>query len=400
MKLDCKRRYQKQAYIEYFCCAALFKMTTSGLLSKPKIIHLSSAHHDHDVRIFLKECRSLAKLFPDHEIHLVLPGVEPRLEDGVHIHSSGPRGNSKFQRMYHTVNQVYQKALELDGICYHLHDPELLRLSLKLQRKGKKVIYDAHEDLPRQFMGNSRLPGRSIILRVIEWVENFYASKAHGIITATPYIANRFLKINPNTTDINNFPLETEIEFIDHQSVQKEKIVCYIGGIWPSRGITELVDALDASGPRLALAGKIDADFKSILAQRQGWTQVDELGFIDRQASMELKQKALAGIVTFLPLPNHVNAQPNKIFEYMAAGLPVIGSNFPLWKALIETNNCGLCVDPTRPDEIAQAIRFLVENPEKAAEMGENGRKMVQNTYNWTAEEKKMLAFYQKVLVS
>ena len=95
-------------------------MTTSGLLSKPKIIHLSSAHHDHDVRIFLKECRSLAKLFPDYEIHLVLPGVEPRTEDGVHIHSSGPRGNSKFQRMYHTVNQVYQKALELDsrGVCH------------------------------------------------------------------------------------------------------------------------------------------------------------------------------------------------------------------------------------------------------------------------------------------
>ena len=66
----------------------------------------------------------------------------------------------------------------------------------------------------------------------------------------------------------------------------------------------------------------------------------------------------------------------------------------------IGPNTAIIMLSSMTPDEIAQAIRFLVENPEKAAEMGENGRKMVQNTYNWTAEEKKMLAFYQKVLVS
>jgi glycosyltransferase involved in cell wall biosynthesis len=101
-----------------------------------------------------------------------------------------------------------------------------------------------------------------------------------------------------------------------------------------------------------------------------------------------------------LPFPNHINAQPNKIFEYMAAGLPVIGSNFPLWKELIEGNECGLCVDPTQPSEIAAAINYLASHPEQALRMGANGKKMVQNTYNWTAEERKLQAFYQKVLAS
>ena len=115
---------------------------------------------------------------------------------------------------------------------------------------------------------------------------------------------------------------------------------------------------------------------------------------------MQLKQQAIAGVVTFLPLPNHINAQPNKIFEYMAAGLPVIGSNFPLWKELIEGNACGLCVNPTQPSEIAAAIHYLASHPEQALQMGANGKKMVQNTYNWTAEERKLQAFYQKVLAS
>lgn len=375
-------------------------MTNSGLSSKPKIIHLSSAHHDGDVRIFLKECQSLAASLPDYEIHLILAGVEPRIENGVHIHCSGPRGASKFQRMYHTVNQVYQKALELDGVCYHLHDPELLRLALKLKRKGKKVIYDAHEDLPRQFIGNSSLPFKQLFAFIIERVENFFAKRMNGIITATPYIAARFKNINANTIDINNYPLSTEIEIIEAPTHAKENYVCYIGGIWPSRGLLTLVDAFEKSEVKLALAGKIEPAFKTTLKQSRGWKNVQELGFIDRKTSIELKQKALAGIVTFLPLPNHVNAQPNKIFEYMSAGLPVIGSNFPLWKALIEDNHCGICVNPENSDEIAGAIQYLAANPDIASQMGENGRKMVQSTYNWTAEEKRLVGFYLKILAS
>ncbi|MEN9742558.1 MAG: hypothetical protein RLZZ65_363 [Bacteroidota bacterium] len=400
MKSDSERRYQKHTYIEYFCSVAQLKMTQQQVLKSPRIIHLSSAHHDRDVRIFLKECRSLVTLFPNHEIHLVLAGVEARIEDGVHIHNAGPRVNSRRKRMTTTVNQVLQKALELDGVCYHLHDPELLRIAFKLKRNGKKVIYDAHEDLPRQFMGNSTVPGRKIISWGVEFIEDFIAARLDGIITATPYIAERFKRKHPNTIDVNNFPLANEIEFIENQQTQKEPFVCYIGGIWPSRGIAELVAALEHTQIELALAGQIEPEFKAKLTQLKGWSKVRELGFIDRQTSMQLKQQAIAGVVTFLPLPNHINAQPNKIFEYMAAGLPVIGANFPLWKALIEANYCGICVDPENPTEIAKAIQFLAENPEKAKEMGENGRKMVQNTYNWPAEEKKLLAFYQKVLAS
>ena len=374
------------------------KSTVNQEPEKLKIVHLTSAHNDRDVRIFLKECRSLARNYPSAEIHLILAGVEERLEDGVHIHSVPKRTGNILTRMWRTVNQVHKKALSLNGDIYHIHDPELLRIAFRLKRGGKKVIYDAHEDLPRQISGKSYLPVKGLIAFLTEIIEDFVSARLTGVLAATPFIAERFKKINPNTIDINNFPLESEIEFIAETGIQKENNVCFIGGISPIRGTKELVDAMAFTDCQLALAGEIPSDFRTTLIESAGWENVHELGFVDRNTSMLIKQKAIAGIVTFLPFPNHVNAQPNKIFEYMAAGLPVIGSNFPMWRDLLEKNKCGICVDPADPKAIAKAITYLKTHPEEAKAMGENGKRLVQETYNWKAEEKKLFEFYQALM--
>ena len=129
-----------------------------------------------------------------------------------------------------------------------------------------------------------------------------------------------------------------------------------------------------------------------------GWACVNALGFLSREQMRQTLSRSVAGIVTFLPVPNHIDAQPNKIFEYMSAGLPVIASHFPLWREIIEGNECGLCVDPLDPAAIAAAMDRLVENPDLARRMGENGRRAVHERYNWGVEEKKLLALYGKLL--
>jgi glycosyltransferase involved in cell wall biosynthesis len=98
-------------------------------------------------------------------------------------------------------------------------------------------------------------------------------------------------------------------------------------------------------------------------------------------------------------MPNHIDAQPNKMFEYMSAGLPLIASDFPLWREIVEGNDCGVCVDPADPAAIAEAIDRLVENPDLARRMGENGQRAVHERYNWAIEEKKLLALYDTVLL-
>ncbi|MNR34850.1 GDP-mannose-dependent alpha-(1-6)-phosphatidylinositol monomannoside mannosyltransferase [compost metagenome] len=125
---------------------------------------------------------------------------------------------------------------------------------------------------------------------------------------------------------------------------------------------------------------------------------VDDHGFVGRGEVREIMSRSVAGVVTFLPAPNHIDAQPNKMFEYMSAGIPVIGSNFPLWKTIIEGNQCGVCVDPADPVEIAAAIDHLFIHQSEAREMGVRGRIAVLEKYNWDSEGAKLIALYQEIL--
>ena len=80
------------------------------------------------------------------------------------------------------------------------------------------------------------------------------------------------------------------------------------------------------------------------------------------------------------------------------AGLPIICTNFILWREFVERCHCGICVDPENEDEIADAIRYLLDHPDEARQMGENGRRAVKEEFNWGVEEKKLLALYEDVL--
>ena len=82
----------------------------------------------------------------------------------------------------------------------------------------------------------------------------------------------------------------------------------------------------------------------------------------------------------------------------MSAGIPVIASDFPNWRAIVEEAQCGLLVDPMNPQVIADAITYVFENPEKAEQMGKQGRKAVETKYNWEHEKDALLELYKKVL--
>lgn len=173
--------------------------------------------------------------------------------------------------------------------------------------------------------------------------------------------------------------------------------VCYVGGLGATRGIRELVQActLLRSPTRLSLAGNFsESKLETEMHSLPGWQQVDMHGHLDRAGVRRVMARAIAGLVTLHPTSNYIEALPVKMFEYMAAGIPVIASDFPLWRSIIDVERCGICVDPLDAKAIAEAIDYLATHPKVAYQMGANGRRAVMATYNWALQATRLLEFY------
>ena len=361
-----------------------------------KVCHFTSVHPYKDTRIFLKECATLVA--SGYEVHLVAPDAPDQVINGLNLHSVQSPSGGRLARMTKMVWSVYQKVRALNADIYHFHDPELLPLGLILKWTGKKVIYDTHEDVPRDILTKTWIPAglRKLISRVFEVFENFAAKQMSFVITATPFIQKRFAKITAKSQAVNNYPILDELEYGDQDWGQKERAVTYVGSITAIRGIMEMVEAIGQTEAKLLLGGQFSpAQLRNQVVTLPGWERVEELGQLRRSEVARVFSLCCAGLVLLHPGPNHTDAQPNKLFEYMSAGIPVIGSNFPLWREIIEGNKCGICVDPLDPADIAAAISWLIEHSQEAQAMGDNGRKAVREKYNWGTEGKTLVAIYE-----
>ena len=366
-------------------------------MKKNKVCHITTVHPLSDTRIFHKECTSLSEA--GFEVYLIVQHNKKETINNINIHPL-PSPKNRKDRILNLTKSAYKKALETNAEIYHFHDPELIPLGIKLRKIGKKVIYDVHEDVPRQIMSKPYLNKftKPFISKSFEIYENWASKKFNYIIAATPHIRNRFLKINKNTVDINNFPRLNELfEPVDWKFRKNE--ICYIGGISRIRGIIELVKALEYVDTTLHLAGNFESEkLKKEVMSLQGWKRVKYYGFVNREKVKDILKQIKIGMVTLHPTINYLDSLPVKMFEYMSAGIPVVGSNFPLWKDILEKNKCGVCINPLDPKEIANAINYLLSNNEVAKEFGKNARNLIKNKYNWESEEKKLIRLYKNLL--
>lgn len=365
------------------------------------VCHLTSAHPRYDIRIFRKECRTLAK---HHKVSLVVAdGLGDEVIEDISIYDIGkPKGRR--ERILDGPGKVFAMALRVDADVYHLHDPELLRIVAALKSKGKKVIFDAHEDLPKQILSKPWVP--AAVRYPVAWgaylYERWVLRKVDAVVAATPAIGSKFQSWGLQTTVVNNYPFLYELGHDNqHHPKSNPPSFCYVGGITGIRGIEYMVRAFELLPNGFAvlkMAGPFEEEpVRTKVRGMLGYQKVKELGVLNRSDVAELMGESRAGLVTFLPVPNHLEAQPNKMFEYMSAGLPVICSDFPLWRELIERYRCGICVDMSRPQALADAIRFVVEHPEEAVAMGQRGREAVTRHCNWERESSELVSLYASI---
>ncbi len=364
-----------------------------------KICHVTTVHPPRDNRIFHKECVSLAEA--GHDVSLLAAGrAEYSDERGVRTVMVPVRYRSRPGRMLKAPRILARKVISLKPDVVHFHDPEFLQVVGKLRRKGIKLIYDVHEDVPRQILAKSWIPHgiRHFLSARIERYENRRASRVDYVITATPFIAERFRKVNPKTGYVRNYPIPEEFD-LPKKELSGPPHVCYVGGIAAIRGAKEMIAAIDGCEAVLDLAGSVEScEFFEELKRMPGWDRKIYHGMVDRKKVADLMSQAVAGLVLIHPIPNYLDALPTKLFEYMHAGIPVIYSDFPLWRELVEPHRCGIAVDPLDVEAIRKAIRFILANPGEAAEMGNRGRIAALKLFNWNVEKQKLLAVYDSLM--
>lgn len=366
-----------------------------------KIVHVTTVHPRDDIRVFRKECVSLARAGFD-VVQVVGDGLGPALVDGVRIVDIGPRPAARWQRMRRQPTAALDAVRRERPALVHLHDPELLPLGARLAGEGVPVVYDAHEDLPRQILTKQWIaaPLRPLLSAVVERYENRLVRRLAAVAAATPHIAQRFAGIAPRSVAVCNYPFPGELA-PPAQAQPRERAVCYVGGLMRTRGLQQMVRAVArVPGLRLLLCGSFeDAGFEAQLRAEPGWSRVDYLGQVGREQVRQVMARASAGLVTLLPMPSYVDSLPIKMFEYMSAELPVVASDFPLWREIVVGAGCGVCVDPTDEAAIAAALQIIADGPpEQAAQMGRAGRAAVLSRFNWPVAERELLALYAALL--
>lgn len=365
-----------------------------------RIVHVSSAHAWSDNRIHLREGASLVAA--GYEVNLVA------LEDDLSLPETGVRPillppRPRLSRLVLGSAAAVAAALRTRALVFHLHDPELIWAVPLLRALGKKVIYDAHEDLPAQVLDKHYLP--QPVRRPMAALSRLamrVAGMSDHIIAATEGIAKTFPA--DRTSVVRNYPRLRDGVAELAPVVERAQGVAYIGALSEERGSVQMIDSF-ASGLfpddwHATIAGSSSPPgLLDRLKARPGWSRVDFRGQIAPAAARELLADSRVGLLLLNRTPAFVDSLPTKMFEYFAEGVPVIASDFPLWRTIIERHQCGQVVDETDPDAIAQAIQRYAEEPELLACHSKNALEAARTVLNWATEESTLVAVYDDLVL-
>ena len=300
-----------------------------------------------------------------------------------------------------------------DYDVYHFHDAEVLPLGVALGvLTDGIVIYDVHENVEDVLAHRPIFPRpvRPLLAKAVSAVELTLARHVDAIVAASPDVAERFEDYDEVTT-VTNYPErrwaeETDLDQRNESDDEGAVKFIYRGLLSEERGIFTLLEAVervpDEYDVRFVLGGRYASEEveKRIRSHVDRSDRVELVGWLPSLADViDLYREADVGLMCFHPGPNRNDAvhRSNKLFQYMAAGLPILVSDIEAWADLVEEVGCGVAVDPERPDEIADAMVELAENPEKRAEMGKNGHEAALDQFNWDTQREKLLDLYERL---
>lgn len=362
-----------------------------------RVVIMTSVHTATDVRIFHKEAVTIAG--SGYRVSVLGPHPARETKEGIEIIpleiSSGRR-----TRILGANWAVLRQSLRLRGAIYHFHDPELIPAGLILKIAGKKVIYDVHEDYPKSILTKSYISPwlrriLSLSMSALEWFSSRFWDAIFVVIDP---MAVRFPKTR--TRVVHNYPLLMP----QRESRSPDRLpftMIYPGVLSKARGLGQILRAMELLPDgffKLILIGDFPTrKDEAFLRSMKAWRHVEYQGFRPYRDVLSVLYEADLGVECSLPAPNYLFSESNKIFEFMSTGLPVLCSNLPRIRAIVEASACGLCVNPFDENAIAQSIIYFQTHREERIAMGENGRRAVSEHFSWEQEAKTLIQAYEKI---
>ncbi|MDQ3564812.1 MAG: glycosyltransferase [Pseudomonadota bacterium] len=406
VRLKAKYVWEVQARKLIELHASLLTESKESRDSRWTVCHITTVHRLGDTRIFHREAAAISE---DGKYSLIIIASGRSLDVPAGIPGEIrllPARGGRLQRMVLSQGRAIVMALGAKADLYHLHDPELLPCAILLRWLGKRVVFDVHEDLPKQILIKPWIPRRFV--RIGYWFARLFDALvsrfSDGIVAATPQIGRKYHGIP--VAVVQNFPMMKEFSCpVSLPLSQRGNVAIYVGTITEERGLRCLLQAAERAAERLKgnfrlkLAGPFASDRDRALFEALANKDiVEHVGWQDRRQVADLLGQAVVGLVTFLPADSHLEAYPNKLFEYGAAGIPAIASHFPLWRRLMD-GGC-VFVDPTEPQAIADALCDLMTDKFEAEAIGRQAQERVRTRYCWESEAEKLLGLYEQLLGS
>lgn len=370
-----------------------------------RILLLSSVHPATDPRIRYKIAPALASRY---KVMCALPstGNETNFDSKVDIVQL-PYYQRLMARILFCHPVILWKCMRFRPDLVHIFVPELIPVAMLFQWMGAKVIYEIQENLFKKFE-IKKYNNAALFRHLFKYFDAYARKNFHCILTEMAYL-QEYSDLTYKPVVINNF---VSIPFVDAQTrfntkqVTSQPAFFYSGVISMERCFGTLVEAVGVLN--IKYPDLIIHMFGPVRLTDEQTSQIpnyDRLkkhfkfyGYTDLRVSLGYADGCLAGIALLKPVADYPDSYPSKIFEYMALNLPVITSNFTLYRDIVEKSQCGFCIDPTSSGLLANTLDWIISQPAMATLMGTNGRKAAEKNYNWSSEEKKLLNFYQHIL--
>lgn len=364
----------------------------------------------------LKEAESLAAL--GHEVTVICWDraaelqAEETLPSGARIlrvqnvrsaYGVGPRQLLRLLRFWRAARRML-------GHCrpdlVHCHDFDTLPAGLWWRGfRRRPVVYDAHEYYADMCKPQLRGVSGALLYHLIRLIERLAARMASAIVTVDENLGAIYRGLHRRVIIIGHYPRRALALNSAPVFTRGELTLLYVGRLSVDRGLliyAELVRALRQQGlpARLRLAGAFNSSLEEAqFRQRCENLQhaVELIGWVPYRDVPALLREADVGLALLQPEPYYVAAIPVKLFEYMAAGLPVLISNFPAVAEIVKASDCGALLDPTDVAAAAERVRHWWEHREEARRLGENGRQAVLQKYNWEELMQRLAQVYEQL---